>query len=309
MTLPAAVSIWPSIGLAALDKHRAYAWRAWELARYYDKDGSGYVSHAGLLSHFALRYNLSLSTGRKLITCAVKAGYFLPFVKRLNNEKGYKLLGVARVAMLLEITHLESHKVAVNPEKLLGKGWQSELWAAFTANQENRPRTRKTLEKITHIPRQSQRQHERKTGVTTTPTYIHDHRENPKQYLHYLRFDHPDYPKPHAFLRHDVTLQREIIVYRGPDKRQTPARYERRRGRTRSVNRQLDALLCFVERERHVKLYHPTDKGVKTAARKVVRLQISDSGDESIQALFLEKPGGFGCVQFEYQDVCGVPTV
>lgn len=308
MSPSATLSLWPSIGLAAKDTHRLTAWRAWELARHYDTEGSGYVSHAGLLTYYTLNLNQSLSNGRKLITSAVKAGYFKPFTRK-NNEKGYKLLGAAHVAMKLGLTRVDSHRVKVQVKNLLGKGWQSELWGAFTALQENRPRTRATLEKLTHIPRQVQRQHERKVGTESTPTYIHDHREKPEQYLHYLRFDHPDYPKPHAFLRHDNALQRQIIVYRGPDKRNAPARFERCRGRSKSVNTKLNALLCFVERERNVKLYHSADKGIKTASRKLVKMQVPDSGKESVQALFLEKPGGVGCVQFIYRDVCGIPSI
>lgn len=300
------LSLWPSIGLAAKQHHRLTAWRAWELARHYDKAGSGVVEHADLLRFYTLNLNLSLTTGRKFIKCAVNAGYFQP-ITRKSGVKIYKLLGAVGVANSLGLTRVDNFKVTVQIDKLIGKGWQSELWAAFTANQEGRPRSRETLEKITHIPRVSQRAHERKANIEATPAYIHDEREKPEQYLHYLKFDHPDYPKPHAFLRYDMALARNIIVYRAPDIRKAPARFTRNRGRSKSVNQQLNALLYSLERERSIKLYHASDKGIKATSRRLVKQQIPDTGKESIQALYLTKAGGKDCLQFVYQDVTTAP--
>lgn len=306
MTLPASLSLWPSIGLAAKQHHCLTGWRAWELARYFDKQGSGVIEHNDFLRFLTLNLNLSLSTGRQFITRAVNAGYFVP-ITRKSGMKIYRLLSAAKVAHALGLTQLENYKITVRVENLIGKGWQSELWAAFIATQEERPCTRKTLEKITGIPRQSQRAHERRMHITSTPTYIHDERSNPEQYLHYLKFDHPDYPKPHAFLRHETALQRNIIVWRGPDKRTTPARFTSHRGSSKRVNKELAALSDFLGRERSFKLYHSTDKQIKNAKRRLVKQQVPDTGAESIQGLFMEKAGGQGCLQFIYQDVTAAP--
>lgn len=295
MTPTPSLSLWPSIGLAAKQQHRLTAWRAWELARHYDEDGSGVVEHADLLRFYTLNLGLSISTGRNYIACAVRAGYFQPLTRR-NGSKWYLLRGAVGVALSLGLSNVETKRVSVPVKGLLGKGWRKVLWTAKIAACQERPISRAKLEELTHIPRQSQRSYEKKTNVTYTPVYVHDE-NTPVEHLHYLRFDHPDFPKPHAFPRYDANLKREIIVYRAPDKRHAPASYTQSRGRSKKVNHALK-LLSLSGQERHTRLFHTRDKSLRRATRLLVKHQIPETGKDSVQTLYIEKPGGRGCLQY-----------
>lgn len=305
------LSLWPAIGLAAKNNHRLTAWRAWELARHYDRAGSGVVEHADLLRFYTLNLNLSLSTGRNYIQCAVNAGFFMPLTRR-NGSKWYLLRGAVGVALSLGLSSVETKRVSVPVKDLTGKGWRKVLWTAKIAACQERPISRAKLEELTHIPAKSQRSYESKTGVTTTPIYIHDE-NTPVSSLNYLRYDHPDYPKPHAFPRYDANLNRAIIVYRAPDKRHAPASYSQSRGRSKKVNHALK-LLSFSGQERHtrvsltpVKLFHHKDKSLRQAQKRLVKQQIPDSGKDSVQTLYIEKPGGRGCLQYNPYPVASLP--
>jgi hypothetical protein len=150
------IKVIPLIALGAIENKLTGAYRIWQLARYIDRhDGSGRVSSGdlrGLLDDLEVHKR----TQRRWIAEAVRVGVVIE-----DKNDGYRYISAGKAGARLGARNIDRAVVLPGgPGELTGKGWRSNVWAAFLGGHNGgnpNPKSQETYETITGVSPRVQR--------------------------------------------------------------------------------------------------------------------------------------------------------
>lgn len=161
------VDIWPVLGLRAIEAGIGDAWRVWTLLRSLDPQGSGIVRQQDAV---ALSRQLRITPRRwaRWIKAAQTAEVIRAFDRRWDGatETVYQLLGVQKLAVLLNAPSIGIRRVTVDMALLTDRKYRSFVFGAYlkTLNP-TKPVSRKTIRRQTNIPESTQLYYERNLDI------------------------------------------------------------------------------------------------------------------------------------------------
>jgi hypothetical protein len=255
------LKIWPVLGLSAIRHRHPGAWRAWEIARHIDQNGSGKVNRF-ILTDCLKNLGVNSKTRRRWLDDALAVGLLL-------SGKGNMLspVGAARAAELLYVTHI-GEPARINSKVLVKACWRSHVFEAFCATLTG-PMSQRTKMKLTRITPRTQRNYLKKGLGRSLQNYAK--RPENADHLHGLR----EVRGLAVFINYKGEL-----IQRGPDFRIVPptVALPAPKGRARKIQKQLNAL-CFQARgnvQDCFKLFYEEEKDARAAVRTIGRSESDD---------------------------------
>jgi hypothetical protein len=285
------ITVYPDLALAILRQGRSAAGRVWLLLRHLDREGRGWLpleeirrQLAGANSPSATRSSPLRICGRRQLRNLLQQGrgHFWD----LDPDRLW-LKSAAKVALALGVRRLSGRPVALPIKVLLGGIGQvrAHLYATFhSGRDQDNPISRRTLEKITHVPARTQRAYDRVAGVinranialgqfyaSSTKIVFSNHYQE-RAWRHgravFTFVDHRGQQGPAG---------RRYLAWRLPNSYQGPHQ-QRPKGRQKKINRQIDLVTKRAQgnglpaRGRFMAaplLFHPDGRSAAWAATRI----------------------------------------
>jgi hypothetical protein len=159
------MKIFPSLALAALKANSGGAWRVWEFARSIDRQGSGAIYEADLRNH-CNELKVNGGTYKRWLKQAIDLGLFISV-----SRGRLVLIGIKTACLILECKRVDTRRVEIPNNKLVGKGWRAWIWAAYEMEFKGRPISRKTQYQLTGKHPETQRRYDNAAGVIRKANY------------------------------------------------------------------------------------------------------------------------------------------
>jgi len=134
------------------------------VAKHYD-NGNGNIPVDEFKAYCKRYFGIGKSRFNRWKREAVQLG----IVKRSGNV--LSLLSWGKAAVAVGVENPLSLPVEVNVSKITSEGWAAWVWAAYLKRHENKPISRATLEKLTGIPKRTQRAYEAEANVINHANY------------------------------------------------------------------------------------------------------------------------------------------
>lgn len=265
---PPTLRFWPVLGLSAIRAGQGGAWRYWALAQALDEPGSGVVQEADLRACLTA-LEVEPRTQRRWAAQARSLG----LVRQTRRPGRLLLAGQRRAAELLGCEYIGPRPVRISAARLVQEGWRGYVWAGYLAAcHQDHMISRATLDVITGVPGQTQREWERADGglVYNTPNIVLT--DLPPDHLDGFR----EQVRPSAFVLEERATRRSVLAYRLPDRRYVPPFTARSLGRGRSgkVNR----CLKYRSTDGNGNLLSPAEKPVAEQANAGSDAALCESG-------------------------------
>lgn len=229
------------------------AFRLWFIAKGYDNGNSNIP--AKKFRRYLKRLGIQRATYYRWIGQALDLG-LISHQTTTQGLKVYSLASWERGAMIAGVTTLLK-PVKIPIEKFINKGWLSWAWAGFVKHFENKPMSRATLERLTGVPKRTQRGYEKQAEV--------------KSKAHFANLGDPTVDPQRAAMideRRGVYGKAGMTRKRLPNSRTVENIELGNKGRTKKINGTLKALLLTRRSsQQSEKLYFETYQALKRATR------------------------------------------
>lgn len=139
------IKIWAMVGLAAIKGKTSGAWRAWQICKHLDQEGSGRVLRLELWTYFDY-LGVGDRKRRRWVNQAVKLG-LLMFDARGGH---YYMVSLAQAAVILNCRHV-GRPAAIRLDAFVKTGWRENVWSAYLATTNNRPISQAKKAKLTGV--------------------------------------------------------------------------------------------------------------------------------------------------------------
>ena len=229
--------------------------RLYFLAKDWDLSKRGSLVEADFRSYIVNNLQVNDWNYRRWLNSAIEIG----LISKIITPKGKKLLlsGYSKACELLGITHLQPMQ-GITIKNLMGKNWQSELWACFLANYQGRPISRQTLFNLSGVKQSTQRNLEKRTSkIKNIRNYAKD---TSLDKSHLTGFK--EHVKKNAFLHMDQ------ITFRIADTKEVKGVKAKSKTSTlRHLNRCIRSS-CYVAGQIYARLYCEDGKELKKAEKQ-----------------------------------------
>ena len=144
------IKVWAMVGFAAIKAKNSGGWRAWQICKHLDQEGSSKVSVLELWAYLSY-LKIGERKSFRWVKQALKLG-LLTFDDRTGN---YYMAGLAQAAVILGCERVGLPAV-MRLDAFIKTGWRAHLWSAYLATTNNKLISQATKAKLTGVKARTQ---------------------------------------------------------------------------------------------------------------------------------------------------------